>query len=271
MRLETRILYACCQPHGGRLVRRAAAICGLACLLAAAAGRPVVAQAPSDLPAGRAVIDRFVDAIGGAETLRKVRSQRAVGTFEVPGPGITGQIEVLSAAPNLMRQRLVVPGLGTVESGYDGTVGWLDDPTIGPMVLDGKALAQMKVDADFYAALHREDVYQTVETVERTTFEGTDAYKLRLVTTAGDEQFEYFSVETGLLVGGQSVRALPMGEFPTTTVLTEYKTFGGLRLATRWVQRSMGVEQTITITNVEFDGVDPAIFALPARIKALVR
>jgi len=250
---------------------RAAALCGLACLTAAVAGQPAAAQAPPALPTGRAVVDRFVAAIGGADTLRKYRSQRAVGTFEMPGPGITGQIEVFSAAPNLMRQRLVVPGLGTLESGYDGTVGWLDDPTIGPMVLDGKALAQMKVDADFYGALHGEDLYQTVETVERTTFEGTDAYKLRLVTTGGDEQFEYFSVETGLLVGGQSVRTLPMGEFPTTTVMTEYKTFGGLQLATRWVQRSMGVEQTITITSIEFDGVDPAMFALPARIKALVK
>lgn len=250
---------------------RTAALCGLACLVAVAPGRRAAAQAPQGLPAGRAIVDRFVEAIGGADTLRQYRSERAVGRFEVPGPGITGQIEVLSAAPNLMRQRLVVPGLGTVESGYDGSVGWLDDPTIGPLVLDGRALEQMKVDADFYAALHGEDLYRTIETVERTTFEGTDSYKLRLVTAAGDEQFEYFSVDTGLLVGGQSVRVLPMGEFPTTTVMTEYKTFGGLRLATRWVQRSMGVEQTITITDVEFDGVDPEAFVLPARIKALVK
>lgn len=250
---------------------RTAALCGLVGLDLAAAGRPAVAQAPPGLPNGREVVNRFVEAIGGAGPLQKYRSQRAVGTFEVPGPGITGQIEVLSAVPNLMRQRLIVPGLGTIESGYDGRVGWLDDPTIGPIVLDGKALEQMKVDADFYAALHRENLYRTIETVERLTFEGTDAYKLRLVTTSGDEMFEFFSVETGLLVGGQSVRTLPMGEFPTTTVMTEYKTFGGLRLATRWVQRSMGVEQTITITNVEFDGVDPAVFALPDRIKALVK
>jgi len=253
------------------LSRRAAALCGLACLVASGAGGPAVAQAPPGLPAGRAVIDRFIDAMGGADTLRKYRSQRAIGTFEVPGPGIHGQIEVLSAAPNLMRQRLMVPGLGAVESGFDGTVGWLDDPTIGPMVLDGKALEQMKVDADFYAALHGDHLYRTIETVERTTFEGTAAYKVRLVTASGDEQFEYFSIESGLLVGGQSVRVLPMGEFPTTTVMNEYKSFGGLRLATRWVQRSMGVEQTITITNVEFDGVDPAVFALPDRIKALVK
>jgi len=250
---------------------RAAALCGLACLVAVVAGRPAVAQDPSGLPAAREVIKRFVDAIGGADTIRKYRSQRASGVFEVPGPGITGRLEVFSAAPNLMLQRLVVPGLGTIESGFDGTVGWLDDPTIGPLLLQGKALEQMKADADFHAALHGEHLYRTIETVERTTFESTGAYKLRLVTPSGDEQFEYFSIETGLLVGSQSIRSLPMGEFPTTTVMAEYKTFGGLRLATRWVQRSMGVEQTITITDIEFDTVDPAVFALPARIKTLVK
>lgn len=248
-----------------------AAACGLACLLAVVAGPPAVAQVPSGLPAGREVISRFIEAIGGADAVRRPRSQRAVGTFEMPGPGISGDIEVLSAAPNLMLQRLVVPGLGTVESGFDGAVGWLDDPAIGPMLLDGKALEQMKTDAHFYAALHGDEIFQSIETVERTTFEGSPAYRVRLVTRAGDEQFEYFSVDSGLLVGSVITRALPIGSVPTTTVLTDYRTFGDLLLPTTWRQRAMGAEQVVTIRRVEFDTVDPAVFALPPRIRALVK
>jgi hypothetical protein len=33
----------------------------------------------------------------------------------------------------------------------------------------------------------------------------------------------------------------------------------------------MGVEQTITLSSVEFDKVDPAVFTPPAPIKALIK
>jgi len=253
-------------PLVTRLSRATLAL-GVAWLL----GVPAPAQSPADLPSGREVVRRFVEAIGGADAVRRPRSQHAVGTFDVPGPGISGEIEAFSAAPNLMFQRLVVPGLGRVESGFDGVVGWLDDPTTGPMLLDGMALEQMKTDAHFYAALHGDEIHQSIETVERTTFEGSPAYKVRLITRSGDEQFEYFSVDSGLLVGSVVTRVLPMGRVPTTTVLTDYRAFGDLLLPTRWRQRAMGAEQVVTITRVEFDTVDISVFALPPRIRALVK
>jgi hypothetical protein len=53
--------------------------------------------------------------------------------------------------------------------------------------------------------------------------------------------------------------------------MSEYRAFSGLQLPTRQVQRVLGTEQVVTITTVEFGGVDPSTFAPPAAILALVK
>ncbi len=56
-----------------------------------------------------------------------------------------------------------------------------------------------------------------------------------------------------------------------TTVLSEFKDFGGIMVPTRTVQTTMGMDQIITVTDVEFDVVDPSVFVLPKEIQALVK
>jgi hypothetical protein len=248
-----------------------AAVCGLVCLVSLSAGRSAAAQTPSRLPAGREVIDRYVKAIGGAEAVRKFKSTHAVGTFEVPAQGLSGTLEVFTAAPDRLLLRVTLPGIGEILNGFDGTVGWMQDPMMGPMLLEGEALAELKFDADYYEPLHDPARFKSIETVEETEFEGTRAYKVRLVDVAGREILEFYAVDSGLFVGSQASRTLPMGTFPVTTVLSDYKEFKGLRIATRSAQRVLGVEQVMTIASIEFDTVDESTFALPPQIKTLLK
>lgn len=232
---------------------------------------PTAAVQKADLPPARDIIDRFVAAIGGADAVRKFKSRRAVGTFSVPAQGISGALEVLAAAPDRQLLRIAVSGLGEVQQGFDGRVAWLIDPMTGPRVLEGAAYSQMQMDADFYGELHDAKHYTKIETVGREEFEGIQAYKVRLIRPSGEEDFEYFAVDSGLLVGNSVTRMSPMGPLPAITVFGEYKDFGGVKLATRIVQKVMGVEQIMTVTTVEHDKVDASAFALPAPIKALVK
>jgi len=127
------------------------------------------------------------------------------------------------------------------------------------------------MDADFYGELHDAKHYPKIETVSREDFEGMPAYKVRLLRPSGEEDFEYFAVDSGLLVGNSVTRMSPMGPMPATTVFSEYKDVGGLRIATRVVQKVMGVEQVMTLTTIEHDKLDASAFALPASIRALVK
>lgn len=255
-------------PHRAWRVARLAAIL-LAVGALAGAAQDAVRQT-SDLPAARDVIHRFVAAIGG-DAVRKYKSRRAIGRFEIPSQGLAGDLEVLAMPPDRQVVRISLAGLGDIRNGFDGKVAWLINPMTGPMLLEGQARDHARMDADFYSELHDESGFKTMETVARTEFEGTPAYKLRLVRASGEDDIEFFAVDTGLLIGSIISRQSPMGPMEAASSYSDYKNFGGVLAAARMRQKVMGVEQVIVITRVEYDTLDEGVFALPPQIKALVK
>jgi hypothetical protein len=227
-------------------------------------------RAPA-LPAASEVISRYVRAIGGRDALLRHASLRAVGTFSMPAQGIDGTVERMAARPDRFLEKVAMSGVGDMQLGYDGSIGWMVTPMTGPMVLTGKQLEQLRRDAEFDAALHEPAGFTALEIVDRVEFEGRPSYKLRALRTNGDEDFEFYDVETGLLIGSIVARESPLGTMKATNVMGDYRAFGGLQIPTRQVQRVMGTEQVVTISNVEFGGVDPSTFAPPAAIRALVK
>jgi outer membrane lipoprotein-sorting protein len=248
------------------LTRSLVALCCCVALLL-----PARAFAQDKLPTAREVIDRYVQATGGRDALAKYHSRRAVGRISMPAQGVEGDVEILAARPDLMRLRMTIPGVGEIQSGYDGKTAWSVNPLTGPMLMQGKSLEQTKADADFDATLHSDKQYKTLETVEKTTFEGRPAYKIRAVRTTGDEDFEYFDAENGLMLGAEVTRESPMGPVKATHVTSDYKDFGGVKIASRITQRLMGTEQIITLSEVEYDKVDTSAFTPPPAIQALVK
>jgi len=212
-----------------------------------------------------------VRAIGGREAVLRHASLRAVGTFAMPAQGIAGTVERVAARPDRFREKVSMSGVGDMQLGFDGSIGWMVTPMTGPMVLTGKQLEQLRRDAEFDAALHNPAGYTSLEIVDRVEFEGRPAYKLRALRTNGDEDFEFYDVDNGLLIGSIVTRESPLGTMNATNVMSDYRAFNGVQLPTRQVQRVLGTEQVVTITSVEFGGVDPATFAPPASILALVK
>jgi outer membrane lipoprotein-sorting protein len=242
---------------------------GLICVLSLLCSVPGTAQ--DKLPAAREIIDRYVQASGGREAMTRHSSRRAVGRISMPAQGVEGDVEILAARPDLMRLRMTIPGVGEIQSGYNGKVAWSVNPLTGPMLMQGKSLDQARADADFDSTLHLDTQYKALETLEKTTFEGRPAYKVRAVRTTGDEDLEYYDAENGLMLGAEVTRESPMGPVKATHVESDYKDFGGVKIATRITQRLMGTEQVITIANVEFDKVEKSAFDLPPAIQALVK
>jgi hypothetical protein len=200
-------------------------------------------QQQEELPDAREIIDRFVEAIGGEQAIKSSGARHMLGRMDVPAQGVGGDLELFTAPPNKMLFKIEVPGIGSISSGYDGEVGWAINPAMGPMVLEGRMLEQLRQQADFRAVLHPDDLIAAMETVEKTEVEGHSCYKVKVTTTWGEEYFEFFDTETGLQVGSERSQASPMGEIPTTSVVSEYQEFDGLLVATKTSQRMMGIEQ----------------------------
>lgn len=228
-------------------------------------------ETPKKLPPAKEVIAKFVKAIGGKEAVLKQSSTHSLGKMEMPAQGLSGTLDSYAAKPNKVLVTMDITGIGKSMQGFDGKVGWSIDPAQGPMVLKDKALEQAKAEADFYAPLHDESSYTSMETVEATKFEGKDCYKLKLVRKNGHETIEFYDVKTALLNGTISTQESPMGSIPVTSVMGEYKDFGGVKSPTKISLKFGPAEIVLTITSVEINKVADSAFELPAPIKALVK
>jgi hypothetical protein len=239
--------------------------------LPTAAQAPAAAAAPAALPAATEVLKAFRTAIGGEAAIRKHTSRTLTGHFELPAQGMKGDLTIVAAAPDRMKLTIAVEGLGNLERGFDGKVGYSIDPAVGPRLLEGPELDELKHSADFYDDLHDPSSYASAVVVSRGPFEGEECFEVKLVRTSGFTYHEFFSVKTGLLTGVKMNATSQMGTVPVTTIVSEYKPFGGVLTPTITRQKMMGLESVTTITVVSFEPVDASAFALPDAIAALAK
>jgi hypothetical protein len=246
---------------------RRAIIAALALALAA----PALAPAQEALPPADELIDRYVDALGGRDAILSKEGSRSVGTFNLPAAGIEGTLEVLSSTqPTRVRTRIEIPGLGTVESGYTGEVGWSVDPNLGPRLLEGLELAAAMEGSNPEASLRDASFFESRETAELTEMNGEACYRVHLVWKSGRESDDCYSTETGLLVATVANQQSPMGEIEVVTTMDDYQDFGGILTPTRMTQQMLGQQQIFTVEEVEYLEPDAAVFDPPAVIQTLI-
>lgn len=230
---------------------------------------PLGARAQA-LPDPKALMDKHNAAVGGRAALEKYNSSRMTATMTISAMGMDASMELLRAKPNKFVQKVTVGPIGEISEGYDGKVAWSLNPMAGPSLVEGEALDRAKANADFFASLQDPANYSKLETVGLEDFGGRKCYKVAM-TRDGREGIEYFDASTGLLAGFSASVATPQGKLESTTIFAEYAEYGGVKLARRIEQQSAAGNVTITVTAVEFDKVDPAVFELPAAVKALIK
>ena len=234
--------------------------------LLALGATPLTAQSQ---PTGAELHAKFVEAIGGKATIQKQTSRLVWAKFEVRAQGMTGPVEIAAAAPARMRTKTEIPGMGVSLSGFDGEVGWMVNPAMGPMLVEGAALDQMKQQSDFHAELHPEKYIASRTTTGEAEYEGKKCWTVAVKTHKGESYTECYDKSSGLLLAAIRKQSTPMGELETTTVFVEYKTFGGVKIPTLVKASAMGLEQIITVDSVSTQPIPDSIFALPKEVKAL--
>ncbi|MEO7189790.1 MAG: hypothetical protein ABI051_01890 [Vicinamibacterales bacterium] len=225
--------------------------------------------AQDPLPSAREIIARHVAALGGEAAYRVVRTVHARGRLEIPAQKVSGDLELFSARPNKLLYRVTVGGIGVIETGFNGVAAWSVNPIVGPELLTGTQLSEAADDAWFDGTLHLSDHVREMTTVGRETFDGRPAYKVHVVFRSGNEQNEYFDIETGLQSGAEAPRTTPSGVVPTVNVFRNYRRFGLVLQATTLVQRALGFEQVVTITSCDYEPIPDSTFDPPPQVKAL--
>ena len=246
----------------------------------AAAQQPVVpatpaSQAPAalpaavaaDLPAATTVLAKFREAMGSKAWLA-AKGATSTGTFEMPAAGLKASFELVQSAPNKMRLNVDIPGMGAIENGFDGTTGWATDPMQGPRILSGRELDQLRDESDFRAGARDAALLAEARTVADTTINGERCYLVKLTWKSGRVTHDCYGVATGLTVATRTEQQTSMGTMTVMSYISDWKTFGDVKIPTRLVQRIMGQEQIMTISDVKF-GKPANDVVMPDAIKAL--
>lgn len=254
-----------------RKTLNAAVLAALSLVLASSPAMRVDLRAQDALPKASDLLAKSAAAMGGLDAFKAINSVRARGTFEMPAQSLTGDVEIIQSRPANVRLTISIQGIGVIETGSDGKIGWSVDPMSGPSLMQGKALNEAISEAQFDAAFNGPDYVKEATTLEKTKFGDRPAYRIKIVTKFDAESTIYLDAETYYPIGAEKISETPMGSVPTTTSAGEFKKFGAFMQPTVIVQTAMGFDQIIRVSSYEYNAVAPSAFDLPPAIKALIK
>ncbi len=183
------------------------------------------------------VLSAYVTALGGREALEKINSRSAKGTFAVLGIALSGPAEIYAKAPNKKLTILTVPGQTTLKEGFDGTVGWQEDPDEGMVNKSGLELGSAIRDADFYQPLKLRTQYPNLAlkgTTKLALFkangERSEPRDLLVLEAPrnGQPHLFYFDASTGLLLRTEERNAA--NEVTSATEYDDYREVDGVKV-----------------------------------------
>lgn len=218
----------------------------------------------------QAVIDKYIEATGGAEAYKNIESISTTGTMSIPSQGLTGtQTLYFARGPKLLVIQNLA-GIGEFKQGItDGKV-WSMDPLSGPQIMPEEAARDIMDSADPRSPIMYDKLYKTVTYAGETEFEGQTAIAIDLMDHDGDPSTQYFHPDTGLMLGSKGTSDTPQGRLEVISLMQDYKKFGNMMMPSKTVQKLGFIEIVSETTEFKINDVDPAVFEPPAAIKTLL-
>ena len=229
---------------------------------------PAAAQAaPQEaLPSVDKIVEKYVAAVGGKAAIEKLTTRVAKGTFEMDQMPGTATEEIYEKAPNKQLSITDAPNFGVVKWGFNGTVGWQDNPQVGLQDVTGNQLAAMKRNADFYRDIKLKELYPNMTVKGKEAVEGHDAYIVEATPAEGAAEKMYFDVDSGLLVRAQTQGEGPGGTVTIDVTFDDYREVDGIKIPFV-IHQSMGdFAFTIRLTEVKHNvPIEDAKFDKPTQ------
>jgi zinc protease len=226
--------------------------------------KPAASPAAS-LPTTDEILDNYVKALGGKEACLKLTSRTVKGTFQIEAMNASGTVEAFTKAPNKNALIITIEGFGTINSVFDGSKGWSNDPFTGFRELTGAELAATKRDADFYPMLNFNKNYSKLVVKGTEKVGATETYVIEATPAEGTPEKFYFDVKTGLLMRHDFEREGPQGKMANERYFQDYKPVDGVNIAHTLKQVTPVFEVTTKFTEVKNNTeIDEAKFNKPS-------
>jgi hypothetical protein len=206
------------------------------------------------------VINKYVEAIGGAEKWSKIQSLK-----------VEGQIEVQGVAIPFTMQAVHMKGM-RVDAEFQGNViidittptkGWSQNPLMGKSSLEAITADELKLKLDELDVqdefVNYKEKGSTVEFLGKEEEEGSSYNKVKLTTKNGNEKTYYFDLVTNLIYKEESTLKQQGQEMKQAVKYLDYKTLeNGIKMA---FKSDMGMMMMVTNKVTINPTIDEAIFS----------
>ncbi|HEX4074230.1 MAG TPA: hypothetical protein VHX49_02410 [Candidatus Acidoferrales bacterium] len=228
------------------------------------------AQAPPQnspapqLPSVEQILNHYLDAAGGRSAWLRLTSRVTMGTIDVSAQNLSGTIELREKAPDRILSEIRISGV-LFRQGFDGTVGWSDDPQNGLHEQTGVELAEARRDADFYHPLDLKKLYTRLTVVDLEKVNDRDAYKVEAEVPDDVPDEIYFDVASGLPARVLNHRHTPQGVIDFVEDFDDYREVDGIKRPYTIREATGDTILTIHVTEVRHNVLlDDSVFTMPA-------
>jgi hypothetical protein len=239
------------------------------------------------------VLDKYIQASGGAQRLAALTSISAKGTaVGFGGLGGGGNVEIVAKAPD-KRATIILfkaeTNRGDQIRTYDGRAGWVRTPlnVVGEFQLIGSDLDGARVDAQLSFPGQIKSILTNLKSGPPTTITdlpaptsqasvlqgavGNQSHLVDVVQGTGPRGLLvtlYFDQQTGLLLRELRYGLSPIGRVPTQIDFADYRDVNGIKLPFRITYAWLDGRDAIVLNEIQTNvAVDEAKFGRPAPLR----
>ena len=213
-------------------------------------------------PTGQQLIDKYVQASGGASAIDKVTSRVMKGTIDFGGKSVP--IDIYSKNPE-KRISFTHMSEGDSVTAFNGQEGWLGAPGRPLREMQGSDLDAAAIDADLHLATHLEKMFSKMQVRGGEKIDDHDAYEVLGQREGKTPVRLYFDQQSGLLLRLVRFGDTALGWLPTQIDYADYREVDGVKVPYRWTLARPSGKFTIQVSELNQNvPVDDAKFVRPA-------
>ncbi len=228
----------------------------------------VVAGLPPG-PSADQILDKYIQAIGGAQKVAALKSFVGKGTFEGYDTNhLKVPMEVYAKAPGQFAQIMHIQ-IGDSTTVFDGREGWIasvDRPVRLLPDLPGYEQDAAKLDAELAIPVRiKQTLTQWKTGFPMTTIDDKDVQTVEGKGAGGTRFKLYFDAESGLLVRVVRYEPTAVGTLPIQVDYSDYRDVSGVKIAFKWVVTWTNGQSHNELSEAQANvAIDASRFAKPA-------
>ena len=224
-------------------------------------------QAPGQPPADQ-ILDKFLQAIGGAHRVNRLTSIVATGTYLGFDDAEKRALEIFAKAPGQRATITRSPG-GISTTVFDGQAGWiagLETERPFPLIaITGQELDGIRLEYELMFPSRVKQALAKWRVGFQTTIDDRDVQLVQGTTRSGGTATLCFDAESGMLVRMVRFADSPVGRLVTQVDYSDYREVAGVRMPFKWTVSWLNGRSVYELTDVQPNvAIDASRFARPS-------